>query len=76
MKCHHADSGSSDCAGEAVVLASESYGILRQDLPLCGGCAPSYARQAAQYAAERLARGFYVGDGSFEMTLRPLQGDR
>lgn len=71
MKCHHAGSGDPDCGGEAVVLASETYGILRQDLPLCGPCAVFYAGQATKYATDRVVRGHGVVDVT--ITLRPVE---
>lgn len=67
-KCFHADS----CGGEAVVLASESEGWLRRDLPLCGGCAQAYASQAAGFMTKRLARDHSM-TSPFTITLRPLE---
>ena len=68
MKCHHADS----CRGDAVVLASESEGILRKDLPLCGPCAMEYASQATQYATNQVVRGHRFAGGPITITLHPL----
>jgi hypothetical protein len=68
-KCFHADS----CGGDAVVLASESEGILRKDLPLCGKCAQDYARQAAEFAVRHLPHIARAVDGPITITLRPLE---
>lgn len=68
VKCVHADS----CGSHAIVLASESEGILRKDLPLCGGCAAEYARQATEFAVRDVARGTRISDGPITIMLHPL----
>lgn len=75
MKCFHATTEKPTCTRDAIVLASDSGRMLRQDLPLCGGCAPGYARQAAESAMEWLKHGLLPTDGPITITLRPLKAD-
>lgn len=72
-KCFHAASGLPGCTEDAVVLASESEWTLPKDLPLCGACAQGYARQATEYAVQRLTLGVArAADGPITITLHPL----
>jgi hypothetical protein len=75
MRCFHAASGLPTCGQEAIVLASESGRILRQNLPLCGECAQRYASQAAGYAMQPLAHDLPM-NSPLTITLRPLKDDR
>jgi hypothetical protein len=52
-RCAHAGAAyqPADCTGTAVVRLSESSGVLRTRLPLCGPCAKRYASQAVELAA-------------------------